>query len=220
MRIKNLIAAAAITISSLALNAQTDSSFVEIGADVSPLFRSLFSGGNTITPAYSLYLEKSFGHIGLRAGAGISNSTTVELAGPTNGNTETTTTLNSNNFRLGVVLYKNFNPKWGIKYGVDGVISSTKSERNDTFINLSNKEVTTISSVTTSGVGAQAFLFTQYHFSKNISVGTELALRFQQVKMEDADKNSEFPEFDTITNTEYNYFNFILPTNLYLIVRF
>lgn len=200
--------------------AQKDSAFFEIGMNVASVIHSFGDEDNRfeLSP-YFLTLEKSFGKVGLRSGFGMYNSQSEQLASPSNGNTNFNIDTASVDVRLGLVFYKNLNEKWSLKYGLDGVISNQSSSRNTSFTNTDGQESEIVSSRTFSGVGVAPFLMAQYHFSKNISIGTEIGFRWLNGTTVDESVNDQFPEFNENLETTQTTLSLLAPTALFLVVR-
>lgn len=216
---KHFLGAIIFSCASLFGSAQKDSSFVEVGMNVIPIIKN-FNNSNWEVSPYMLQLEGSTGKVGLRVGLGLNSINFTELAGPTNGNVESNIDSSTVDLRFGLVLYKNFSPKWSLKYGIDGIISNSNSSRNDFFTNSLGTEIETIRSTSSKGFGVGAFLFAQYHISNHFSVGTELSFRTITSQIEIKDTNSEFPEFDSLINRENRQVGVLAPTSLFLIIRF
>ena len=132
---KKTLIAAVLFGTSLTSIAQSDSSFVEVGMNVVPVFRSLQKENSDIPYSpYALTIEKKFKSLGLRLGAGYHSDSFNELAGQSNGNTDFVIDTTALDLRLGLVFYKNFKNNFSIKYGVDGVISNSSKSYNTVFI--------------------------------------------------------------------------------------
>jgi hypothetical protein len=122
--------------------------------------------------------------------------------------------------RLGVVLYKNFNEKWSIKYGVDAIVANRSSNSNTIFVNANNIRHETTNNTESSGFGVAPFIFAQYHFSKNFSIGTEMSFRYLNNEISTVRENTEFPEFNAEINRTKTEVELLFPTALFVIVRF
>lgn len=200
---------------------QTDSSFIEVGVNAVPVFRSIQKENSDIEYSpYTLTLEKKFGKVGLRAGIGYSSDSFTELAGETNGNTEFTVDTASMDVRLGLVFYKDFKKSFSIKYGIDGIISNRSKEYNTLFIDEIGEEREVLNTTTSKGVGASPFIFFQYHVTPNFSLGTELSLRLLSANMEEKQESTETPGFNSLTSYSQTTFSVVPPSALFLIVRF
>ncbi len=211
----------ALICSSMLVSAQKDSTFFEIGMNVVPVIKNIQNTESKfVTSPYLLTLEKSFGKVGLRVGAGYDSDSRTELADPSNGNTNFDNDTSSMDLRFGIVLYKNFNEKWSLKYGVDALISNQSRSSNTFFIDQTGNENETLTSLDSKGFGISPFLFAQYHVSKNFSLGTEIGFKYIGYTSVEKDENSEFPEFNTETNRESTVLSIVPPTSLFLIVRF
>lgn len=208
------------TTSSIFSIAQKDSSFFEIGMNAATVLHSFDDENNRfeLSP-YFLTLEKSFGKVGLRSGFGLLSDQSEQLASPSNGNTNFNIDTSSVDIRLGLVFYKNLNDKWSLKYGLDGIISNQSTSRNTVFTNTEGQESETISSLDYNGVGVAPFLFAQYHFSKNVSIGTEIGFRWLNKTITKKDVNSQFPEFNENLETTKASLSLLAPTALFLIIR-
>jgi hypothetical protein len=201
--------------------AQKDSSFLEIGLNIFPVIRNVQSSESnmTINP-YALTLENSFGKVGLRIGAGFYSSNDTENPSDFNGQNSFIRDTSSLDLRFGVVLYKNFNERWSLKYGADVVLANRSSESNTIFTNANNVRHETLNTTDVAGVGVSPFVFAQYHFSKNFSIGTELSFRYLTSDITFTRENTEFPEFDAETTRTKTDTELLFPTALFLIVRF
>jgi hypothetical protein len=201
--------------------AQKDSSFFEIGLNVFPVIRNYNSAESDITlNPYALQLEKSFGKFGLRVGAGYRSIENTEEPSDFNGQNTFVQDTSTMDLRLGVVLYKNFNEKWSIKYGVDAIVANRSSNSNTIFVNANNIRHETTNNTESSGFGVAPFIFAQYHFSKNFSIGTEMSFRYLNNEISTVRENTEFPEFNAEINRTKTEVELLFPTALFVIVRF
>ncbi|MFO0360060.1 MAG: hypothetical protein ACK50N_06140 [Flavobacteriales bacterium] len=207
--------------SSILGTAQKDSSFFEIGLNVFPVIRNYNSAESDITlNPYALQLEKSFGKFGLRVGAGYRSIENTEEPSDFNGQNTFVQDTSTMDLRLGVVLYKNFNEKWSIKYGVDAIVANRSSNSNTIFVNANNIRHETTNNTESSGFGVAPFIFAQYHFSKNFSIGTEMSFRYLNNEISTVRENTEFPEFNAEINRTKTEVELLFPTALFVIVRF
>lgn len=203
-------------------NAQKDSSFFELGLNVFPILKNVSQGNSDlkINP-YALTAEYKFnGILGLRAGVGYHASSSNEQPSLTNGNNNFIRDTSSMDLRFGLVLHKNFNEKWSLKYGVDAVIEKRSSSDNTIFTNVNGQRNETLSTFQYDGFGVAPFVFAQYHFSGNFSIGTELSFRFVSGNSNRKTENTEFPDFNTEASVEHTDNGVLWPTALFLIVRF
>lgn len=196
--------------------AQSDSSFFEVGVNGLSLFNR-----NQNTPAgpFMLTLEKGGTKVGFRAGVGYSSLLSTEKPSISNGNTEFQRDTTQLNLRFGLVLYKNFTPKFSVKYGIDARISNTSQLGNTTFVDTQGQEIKTTNENKSGLFGVSPFIYLQYHFTKNFSVGTELSALFSKVTIEKT-QTSEVTDFNSIIVTEQKYNRLEAPNALYLVVRF
>jgi len=207
--------------SSILGSAQKDSSFFEIGLNVFPVIRNYNSAESDITlNPYALQLEKSFGKFGLRVGAGYRSIENTEEPSDFNGQNTFVQDTSTMDLRFGVVLYKNFNEKWSIKYGVDAIVANRSSNSNTIFVNANNIRHETTNNTESSGFGVAPFIFAQYHFSKNFSIGTEMSFRYLNNEIATVRENTEFPEFNAEINRTKTEVELLFPTALFVIVRF
>ena len=207
--------------SSILGTAQKDSSFFEIGLNVFPVIRNYNSAESDMTlNPYALQLEKSFGKFGLRVGAGYRSIENTEEPSDFNGQNTFVQDTSTMDLRLGVVLYKNFNEKWSIKYGVDAIVANRSSNSNTIFVNANNIRHETTNNTESSGFGVAPFIFAQYHFSKNFSIGTEMSFRYLNNEISTVRENTEFPEFNAEINRTKTEVELLFPTALFVIVRF
>lgn len=207
--------------SSILGTAQKDSSFFEIGLNVFPVIRNYNSAESDITlNPYALQLEKSFGKFGLRVGAGYRSIENTEEPSDFNGQNTFVQDTSTMDLRFGVVLYKNFNEKWSIKYGVDAIVANRSSNSNTIFVNANNIRHETTNNTESSGFGVAPFIFAQYHFSKNFSIGTEMSFRYLNNEISTVRENTEFPEFNAEINRTKTEVELLFPTALFVIVRF
>lgn len=196
--------------------AQSDSSFFELGVNGLSL---LNRNQNNVTGPFMLTLEKGGAKFGFRAGVGYSSLLSTEKPSVSNGNTEFQRDTTQLNLRFGLVLYKNFSPKFSIKYGLDARISNTRQSGNTTFIDLQGEEITTTNEYTSGLFGVSPYIYLQYHLTKNLSLGTELSAIFSKVSIEET-QTSEATDFNSILVTEQKYNKLEVPNALYLVVRF
>ncbi len=202
-------------------NAQKDSSFFEIGLNVFPVLRNYNASESDITlNPYALQLEKSFGKFGLRAGAGFRSIENTEDPSDFNGQNTFVQDTSTLDIRFGMVVYKNFNEKWSIKYGVDAVIANRSSNSNTIFTNANNIRHETTNNTESNGFGVSPFIFAQYHFSKNFSIGTEMSFRYLSNDITIVRENTEFPEFNAEIIRTKTELELLFPTALFVIVRF
>jgi len=196
--------------------AQKDSSFFELGINGLSLINR-----NQVNPAGSflLTLEKGGPKIGIRAGVGYTSLRSTEKPSVSNGNTEFQRDTTQFNLRMGLVLYKNFNQKFSLKYGIDARFSNLHRSGNTTFVDSQGAEVNTSSTYNQGLFGVSPFIYFQYHITKNFSVGTELSVLFSKVTIEDS-VTSEIADFNSILVTEQSYNKVEIPNALYLVVRF
>jgi hypothetical protein len=206
---------------SILSSAQKDSSFFEIGLNVFPVLRNYNSAESDITlNPYALQLEKSFGKFGLRVGAGYRSIENTEEPSDFNGQNTFVQDTSTMDLRFGVALYKNFSEKWSIKYGIDAIIANRSSNSNTVFVNANNVRHETTNNTESSGFGVAPFIFAQYHFSKNFSIGTELSFRYLNNDISTVRENTEFPEFNAEINRTKTETELLFPTALFVIVRF
>ncbi len=199
---------------------QKDSSFFEIGMNVRALISQFDRDQSRFEwSPYLFTLEKSFGKYGFRAGLGFYQNQSEELASPSNGNTNFNVDTTALDVRLGLVFYKNLNEKWSFRYGVDAVISNQSTSRNTTFTDPQGEVSETMLSVEKRGVGAAPFFFAQYHFSKKVSIGTEIGFRWLNQTILEEDLNDTFPEFNESIEKVQTSLSLLAPTSLFLIVR-
>jgi hypothetical protein len=206
---------------SILTSAQKDSAFFEIGLNIFPVLRNYNSSESDISlNPYALQLEKSFGKFGLRVGAGFRSIENTEEPSDFNGQNTFFQDTSTFDMRFGVVLYKNFNEKWSIKYGVDAVLANRSSNSNTIFVNANNIRHETTNTTESSGFGVAPFIFAQYHFSKNFSIGTEMSFRYLNNDITIVRENTEFPEFNAEIIRTKTELELLFPTALFVIVRF
>lgn len=217
---KTLIIFAFLCTSILSL-AQKDSSFFEIGLNVFPVLRNYNSAESEITlNPYALQIEKSFGKVGLRVGVGFRSTENTEEPSDFNGQNTFVQDTSTMDIRFGVALYKNFSEKWSIKYGIDAIIANRSSNSNTIFVNANNVRHETTNNTESSGFGVAPFIFAQYHFSKNFSIGTEMSFRYLNNDISMVRENTEFPEFNAEIIRTKTELELLFPTALFVIVRF
>lgn len=206
---------------SLSSLAQSDSSFVEVGMNVVPVFRSMQKENSDIPYSpYALTIEKKFKSLGLRLGAGYYSDSFNELAGQSNGNTDFVIDTTALDLRLGLVFYKNFKHNFSIKYGVDGIVSNGSKAYNTVFIDETGASREITNSLESKGVGVAPFFFAQYHFTPNFSIGTEISARLLSSKIEEVQNSTEEPGFNSSISSTQTTFSILPPTALFLIARF
>ena len=218
---KKTLIAAVLFGTSLTSIAQSDSSFVEVGMNVVPVFRSMQKENSDFPYSpYALTLEKKFKSIGLRLGAGYYSDSFNELAGISNGNTDFVIDTTTLDIRFGLVFYKNFKSNFSIKFGVDGVISNASKSYNTMFIDETGEPREIKNSLESKGVGVAPFFFAQYHFTPNFSIGTEVSARLLSSNIEDVQTSTEEPGFNSTISSTQKTFTILPPTALFLIARF
>jgi hypothetical protein len=218
---KKTLIAAVLFGTTLTSIAQSDSSFVEVGMNVVPVFRSLQKENSDIAYSpYALTIEKKFKSLGLRLGAGYFSDSFNELAGQSNGNTDFVIDTTALDLRLGLVFYKNFKNNFSIKYGVDGIVSNSSKSYNTVFIDETGVSKEIKNSLESKGVGVAPFFFAQYHFTPNFSIGTEVSARLLSSNIDDIQTSTEDPGFNSTINSTQKTFTILPPTALFLIARF
>lgn len=201
----------------------TDSSFFEIGINTIALLRTFPAAENPVPSLinpFQLTLDGSFGHLGIRIGAGYQAHRTSELPSQTaNSNTEFTRDTVQSHFRIGLGYYKNLTPKWSLRAGVDARFHTYEASSNSFFVTETGEDVNTTNITTIRQRGASPFFFLQYHIGQRVSLATELSFLFSTYTFTE-NIESDLTEFSSTLIREETLNRLEAPTALYLIVRF
>lgn len=188
----------------------------QIGVNASYFFKQFLNLGSnnnlTISPYILSYKIVDRKHHGFRMGAGFNMLSNTQNPDSTNSVKNSTS---SYNLRFGYEFQKELGPKWMCFFGADGLFnySLDKTNTSNGFDQVTNSE-------TILTYGAGPVLGFQYNLSKHISLFTETgiyALVGQSVSKSSFLSN---PQFNDETKTTVTSVSFLLPTSLFLIVRF
>jgi hypothetical protein len=188
----------------------------QIGVNATYFFKQFLNFGNNNTLAISPYIisYKVFDrkHHGFRFGAGLSMQSTKENPDSLNSVKNSVSTYN---FRAGYEFQKELGNKWICFFGVDGLFNYSIDKTNsfNGFDNVTNEDL-----LYTYGGGP--IFGIQYNISKHITLFTETgiyALTGQSVSKSTFESN---PSFNDESKTSVTNVSFLLPTSLYLNVRF
>ncbi|MBX7181849.1 MAG: porin family protein [Bacteroidia bacterium] len=188
----------------------------QIGVNASYFFKQFLNLGSSnslsISPYILSYKIVDRKHHGFRMGAGLSMQSSNQNPDSTNSVKNSTSAYN---LRFGYEYQKELGPKWLCFFGADGLFNYAldKTTTNNGFDKVSNTDV-----LLTYGGGP--VLGFQYNISKHISLFTETgiyALVGQSVSKSSFTNN---PQFNEETKTNVSSVSFLLPTSLFLVVRF
>lgn len=199
----------------------------ELGFNTVGLIRQAINSNpsNTLTQSpylliYNLYYKDL---IGLRLGLGLSTANfETSIVGQ---NLPRTTKRSDLNLRTGVTYNFLVKEKFAFNTFADLVISSSKNETTNTatvqaFPNPI-ENITTLTSNETKGIGGGVGFGVKYNFNKHISVYAETGYYFVSSKATSLVTITDATSVDrTEETTESVGSNLILPTTLYLIIRF
>lgn len=201
----------------------------EIGFNTVLLVKQLISNNptNTLSQSpyvvfYNLYYKDM---VGLRIGAGISNSTNKTKIDDQPFPRKTT--VNSTDLRVGFSY--NFLQKGPLTFNcfADYIIESHKvSTINTTTVQVSPnpvEEQTITTEDKTTGAGGQIGVGLKYNLLKNLSIYAELPFLFVNEKVSsrvNIHSDSGIPDDETISTSTTTGSRFIIPTTIYLVLRF
>lgn len=194
---------------------------IEVGMNATRILTQLTGNNGDYQNPYTFTLEGRYRKVGLRFGFGANSQSQTEEPGNDNGNAQFNRDTSRTHYRVGLVFYKDFSPKWSIKYGLD-VASYTREESSKSIIPSSDGTAPTTTTIETvyGERSFNPFLFVQYHFSKHISIGTELYAAIGSYTNTEKTKVEGFAPVDREKVKNGNLFAVHAPTALFLIVRF
>jgi hypothetical protein len=206
------------------LFAQKDSShFVELGLNATRLYKSFGHENNSdkeIRNPYLLTAEWKPTVLGFRGAFGMNKTEQTELPGSANGNSTYVDDSASFDMRVGLVLYKNFNRRISMKYGVDYVSGKNSSGNKSTVIAENSDLVVNTNRLESKYSGFSPFIYFQYHVNDHFSLGTELLMMYTKETSTETITSSAFPTFSSEKNKELTSFRVMPPAALFLVVRF
>ncbi len=202
--------------------AQSDSSYLELGVNTIRLVNLGLGDRTTDNDVWNPYmLTASYGikRFSIRYGMGYTSTFRQELPSAANGQTTSDTTAKHVDLRFGLGWEIGMGQKWSVKVGGDFFSSSRYSGFEAKFSNESGELVENIHEFDYTEKGFSPFVYIQHHFTKKVSVGTEILWRMSGYTMKDSD-TSNLNSAQIIKEYEGTKRLLMAPTALFLNVRF
>jgi hypothetical protein len=144
----------------------------------------------------------------------------TEFPGNANGNSTYVEDSSSMHMRVGLVLYKDFNRRFSMKYGIDYVSGNGSSNNKSTVIAENDIEVINTNQIESKYSGFSPFVYFQYHINEHFSLGTEMLMMYTKETITETISSSAFPTFSSEKKKELTSFSVKPPAALFLVVRF
>ena len=188
----------------------------QLGINATYFFKQFLNFGNSgnleISPYIVSYKVFDRHHHGFRFGAGF-NSTTITQNPDSISAVKSTNA--SYNFRGGYEYQNALSEKWLCFFGVDGVFnySTRKTTTNNGFDNVTSNELTYT-------YGGGPIFGIQFNISKHVTLFTETGVYATTGEISDKSTFENNPVFNDETKTNLSSISFVLPTSLFLNIRF
>jgi hypothetical protein len=188
----------------------------QLGVNATYFFKQFLNFGNSGSLAISPYIVsyKVFDrkHHGFRFGAGFNSTTSTK--NPDSLNAQKTTVANYN-FRSGYEFQKQLSEKWTCFFGVDGVFNYQfqKSTSSNGFDNVTSTNLTY-------SYGGGPIFGIQFNLSKHVTLFTETGIYATAGETSTKSSFENNPVFNSKSKTNNSAINFVLPTSLFLNIRF
>lgn len=219
---KKLIYTIALVITFVRTNAQTDSTYVEIGVNTLRIVSILLDDKPTDFEVWNPYLftfEAHVKRVNLRFGFGQNKEEISEIPTAANGKVYVLNDTVRTDMRFGLGYDFKMHKRWSMRLGVDFFTLRELQSMRTEYLNENGNVVKTTREVSTKTNGFAPFVYFQFHLTSRVSLGTELLYRISSYKSTDIDSNS-LNEFTIEREFEGKKRIVMAPTALFLCARF
>ncbi len=219
---KKLIYTIALVITFVRTNAQTDSTYVEIGVNTLRIVSVLLDDKPTDFEVWNPYLftfEAHVKRVNLRFGFGQNKEEISEIPTAANGKVYVLNDTVRTDMRFGLGYDFKMHKRWSMRLGVDFFTVRELQSMRTEYLNENSNVVKTTREVSTKTNGFAPFVYFQFHLTPRVSLGTELLYRISSYKSTDIDSNS-LNEFTIKREFEGKKRIVMAPTALFLCARF
>ena len=212
-----------VLISSIIGQAQSDSSYFELGLNAIKLtnFLGIADDASNQDDWNPYMLTANYGRnkLALRCGMGYTSTFRVEEPTDANGQSTFDTTAKTMDFRFGVGREFSISPKWTFRMGLDYFVANRFSSYEAKFKDHNGELIENVREISYNEKGVAPFLFIQYNFNSRVSCGTELLYRMSAYTMSDKDTSSGN---STQINKDYSGAkrHLMAPSALFIQIRF